>query len=67
LAVTELQLDEKLLKALYAKTIPRWDTSGSVDLKALANTLTILKEVGDLDSTVNLTAEQLVDLRFLTK
>jgi NitT/TauT family transport system substrate-binding protein len=67
LAVKELQLDEKLLRALYAKTIPRWDTSGSVDLKALANTLAILKEVGDLDSTVNLTAEQLVDLRFLTK
>jgi NitT/TauT family transport system substrate-binding protein len=65
LAVKELQLDEKLLKVLYAKNIPLWDTSCSVDLKALANTLTILKEVGDLDSSVSLMAEQLVDLRFL--
>ena len=65
LAVKELQLDVTLLKTLYDKTIPLWDTTGSVDLKALTNTLNILKEVGDLDSTVNLTAEQLVDLRFL--
>jgi NitT/TauT family transport system substrate-binding protein len=67
LAKKELQFDEKLLRTLYAKTIPRWDTTGSVDLKALANTLTILKEVGDLDSRVSLTAEQLVDLRFISQ
>lgn len=67
LATKELQFDDKLLKALYAKNIPLWDTTGSVDLKTLTNTLAILKEVGDLDSTVNLTAEQLVDLRFLPK
>ena len=49
------------------KHLSVWDISVSVDVKSLAHTIPILKEVGDLDKEVILRVQQLVDLRFLQK
>jgi NitT/TauT family transport system substrate-binding protein len=64
-AVTELQQDEIPYKKVYAKEIPIWDTSGKVDFEGTENCIKILKDLGEIDSKVQITAKQIVDEQFL--
>jgi NitT/TauT family transport system substrate-binding protein len=63
--VNELHLEEKPLHLVLDRQLAGWDPSGKVDLEGTANTIKILKELGELDRSVSVTAEQLVDTRFL--
>jgi ABC-type nitrate/sulfonate/bicarbonate transport system substrate-binding protein len=65
--VTELKLEEKPLRQVLNKQLSTWDATGKVDLEGTNNTIRILKELGELDKSVNVTAEKLVDERFLAK
>ncbi|MEI7694082.1 MAG: ABC transporter substrate-binding protein [Chlorobium sp.] len=66
-AVTELQQEERSYRKVYEKEIPTWDTTGKVDFVGTDNALKILKELGDINPQVQITAKQIVDERFLTK
>jgi NitT/TauT family transport system substrate-binding protein len=66
-AVTELQQDEQPYRKVYGKEIPTWDTSGKIDFVGTDNAIKILKELGDINPQVQITAKQIVDERFLTK
>lgn len=65
--VNELELEEKSLRTVLTSQIKKWDTSGRVDLEGTANAIKILKELGEVDKAATITAEQVVDSRFLTK
>lgn len=65
--VKELELDEKTLRAVLAQQLPSWNSSGAVDLVGTNNAIKILKELGEIDKSSTVTAEQLVDGRFLPK
>ena len=66
-AVTELQQDEKPYRKVYEKEIPTWDTSGKTDFVGTDNAIKILKELGDIPSSAQITAKQIIDEQFLTK
>jgi ABC-type nitrate/sulfonate/bicarbonate transport system substrate-binding protein len=63
--VKELELEEKPLRRAFDRTLARLDTNLAVDLLGTNNAIKALKELGDLDKSVQITAEQLVDSRFL--
>lgn len=65
LGVKVLELEEAPLRAVLTKEIPTWDPSGRVDLEGTDAALRILKELGEIDPSVPVTAAQLVDERFL--
>jgi NitT/TauT family transport system substrate-binding protein len=65
--IKELKLEEKPLRQVLVKELPHWDESGKVDLIGTNNTIRILKELGELDKSVKVSAEQLVDARFQTQ
>jgi ABC-type nitrate/sulfonate/bicarbonate transport system substrate-binding protein len=66
-AVTELQQDEIPYKKVYGKEIPTWDTSGRVDFEGTENCIKILKDLGEIDPKVQITAKQIIDEQFLPK
>ncbi len=66
-AVKELQQDEKPYTKVYQKEIPQWDTTGRIDFVGTDNAIKILKELGDINPDVQITARQIVDEQFLTK
>jgi NitT/TauT family transport system substrate-binding protein len=66
-AVTELQQDELPYKKVYGKEIPTWDTSGKVDFEGTENCIKILKDLGEIDPKVQVTAKQIVDEQYLPK
>jgi NitT/TauT family transport system substrate-binding protein len=66
-AVTELKQDEIPYRKVYGKEIPSWDTSCRVDLVGTENAIKILKDLGEIDSKVQVTAKQIVDQQFLPK
>ena len=66
-AVTELQQDEKPYRKVYEKEIPTWDTSGKTDFVGTDNAIKILKELGDIPLSAQITAKQIIDEQFLTK
>lgn len=65
--VQQLQQEEAPLRHVLSREIPTWDPSGEVDLVGTDNAIRILKELGELDASVSLTAAQLVDPRFLAR
>jgi hypothetical protein len=65
--VTELKLEEKPLRRVLDQQLPTWDASGRVDMEGTDNAIKILKDLGELDKSVNVTAQKLVDDRFLAK
>jgi NitT/TauT family transport system substrate-binding protein len=66
-AVTELQQDEIPYRKVYGKEIPNWDTSGRNDFEGTDNAIRILKDLGEIDPKVQITAKQIVDEQFLPK
>jgi NitT/TauT family transport system substrate-binding protein len=64
-AVTELEQDEVPYRTVYGKEIPTWETSGRVDFEGTDNAIRILKELGEIDPKVQITARQIVDESFL--
>lgn len=65
--VKDIELEEEPLRHTLAMEAPRWDSSGKVDIVGVNNAIGILKELGELDKGSTVTAEQIVDLRFLKK
>ena len=65
--VTELKLEEKPLRRVLAQQLPSWDASGRVDIEGTNNAIKVLKDLGELDKSVAVTAQKLVDDRFLAK
>ncbi len=65
--VEELKLEEKPLRRVLEQQLPNWDPTGKVDVEGTNNAIRILKELGELDKSVTVTAEQLIDDRFLAK
>lgn len=65
--VKELELDEQSLRTVLTSQIKVWDTSGRVDLPGTANAIAKVKELGEIDPKATLTANQIVDERFLAK
>lgn len=65
--IKDLELEEKPLRHVLKKELPKWITDGKVDLVGTNNALKILRDLGELDKTGTVTAEQLVDQSFLTK
>jgi ABC-type nitrate/sulfonate/bicarbonate transport system substrate-binding protein len=63
----ELELDEKPLRQVLSRAIPDWNEGGAVDLEGTNNAIRAVKELGDLEAANPLTAEKLVDSRFLVK
>jgi ABC-type nitrate/sulfonate/bicarbonate transport system substrate-binding protein len=66
-AVKELHLEEKPLRAVLAKQLASWNSSGKVDIEGTENCIKILKELGEIDPKVQVTATQIVDEQFLPK
>jgi len=65
--VTELKLEEKPLRRVLDQQLPTWDASGRVDMEGTDNAIKILKDLGELDKSVNVSAQKLVDGRFFPK
>lgn len=65
--VKELQQDEVPFRTVYGKEIPTWDTSGRVDVVGTDNAIKILKDLGEIDPKVQITAKQIIDEQFLPK
>lgn len=65
--IKDLELEEKPLRHALKREIPKWIADGKVDLVGTNNALKILRELGELDKKGTVTAEQLVDQRFLTQ
>ena len=65
--IKELQQEEVPYRTVYAREIPTWDTSGRVDYEGTDNAIRILKDLGEIDPKVQITAKQIVDERFLAK
>lgn len=65
--VKDLELEEKPLRRAFERTLARLDTNLDVDLVGTNNAMNALKELGDLDRSIRMTAEQLVDSRFVPK
>ncbi len=61
----KLKLDEPLLRAVFAKQIPKWDDSGAVDRQGLLNAVRIVQEIGDISKTYKPDIDQIVDPRFI--
>lgn len=66
-AVKELQQDEIPYRTVYGKEIPTWDTSGRNDFEGTDNAIKILKDLGEIDPKVQITAKQIIDEQFLPK
>jgi ABC-type nitrate/sulfonate/bicarbonate transport system substrate-binding protein len=66
-AIKELQQEEVPYRTVYAKEIPTWDTSGRVDVEGTENAIRVLKELGEIDPKKQITAQQIIDERFLPK
>jgi NitT/TauT family transport system substrate-binding protein len=66
-AVKDLQQDEIPYRTVYGKEIPTWDTSGRIDFEGTENAIRILKELGEIDPKVQITAKQIADEQFLPK
>jgi ABC-type nitrate/sulfonate/bicarbonate transport system substrate-binding protein len=65
--VKELQQDEVPFRTVYGKEISTWDASGKVDIEGTENAIRILKDLGEIDTKVQVSANQIVDERFLTQ
>jgi ABC-type nitrate/sulfonate/bicarbonate transport system substrate-binding protein len=65
--IRELELEEKPLRRVFERTLAKWDAGLDVDLEGTNNAIAALKELGDMDKSAQLRAEQLIDLRFLPK
>jgi NitT/TauT family transport system substrate-binding protein len=65
--IKDLQQDEKSFRIVQSKDIPTWDTSGKVDLVGTDNAIKILKELGEIDPKVQITANRIVDQQYLPK
>jgi NitT/TauT family transport system substrate-binding protein len=63
--VTELKLEDKPLRRVLKQQLSTWDTSGKVDIEGTNNAIRILKDLGELDKGSKVSAELLVDGRFL--
>jgi NitT/TauT family transport system substrate-binding protein len=66
-AVKELQQEEVPYRTVYAKEIPAWETNGRVDIEGTENAIRILKDLGEIDPKKQITAQQIVDERFIPK
>lgn len=66
-AVKELEQDEIPYRTVYGKEIPTWETSGRIDFEGTDNAIRILKDLGEIDPKVQITAKQIVDEQFLPK
>lgn len=66
-AIKELQQEEVPYRKVYAREIPTWDTSGRVDIEGTENAIRILKDLGEIDPKKQITAQQIIDERFLPK
>ena len=64
-AIKDLEQDEIPYRTVYGKEIPTWDTSGRIDFEGTENAIKILKELGEIDPKVQITAKQIVDEQFL--
>jgi ABC-type nitrate/sulfonate/bicarbonate transport system substrate-binding protein len=62
--VKDLELEEKPLRRAFERTLARLGTDLAVDLVGTNNAIRALKELGDLDKSNQITAEQMVDSRF---
>jgi NitT/TauT family transport system substrate-binding protein len=60
-----LALDETLLKAVFAKQIPKWNASGAIDNEGLFNAVRIVQELGDINKTYRPDIDQIIDTRFI--
>lgn len=65
--IKDLELEEKPLRRAFERTLARLDSNLAVDLVGTNNAIKALKDLGDLDKSVQITAEQLVDTRFIPK
>jgi NitT/TauT family transport system substrate-binding protein len=65
--VKDLELEEKPLRRAFERTLARLDSNLAVDLVGTNNAIKALKELGDLDKSIRITAEQIVDSRFIPK
>lgn len=65
--IKDLELEEKPLRRVFGRTLARLDSNLAVDLAGTNNAIKALKELGDLDNSIQITAEQLVDTRFIPK
>jgi NitT/TauT family transport system substrate-binding protein len=61
----KLAMDETLLKAVFAKEIPKWDDSGAVDTEGLLNAIKIVRDLGDISKSYTPDIAQIVDTTFL--
>lgn len=61
----ELELDESALRQVLIRAVPTWSESQAVDLEGTNNAIKAIKELGDLEPANPVTAEKLVDSRFL--
>jgi len=65
--IIDLQQDARAYRAVQAKEIATWDTSGRVDIEGTDNAIKILKDLGEIGPNVQITAKQIVDEQFLPK
>ena len=65
--IKEMQQDEVPYRTVLGKEIPTWDTSGRVDFEGTENAIKILKDLGEIDPKVQITAKQIVDEQFLPR
>lgn len=66
-AIKDLQQEEVPYRTVYAKEIPTWDTGGKVDIEGTENAIRVLKDLGEIDPKKQITAQQIIDERFLPK
>lgn len=62
-----LHHDKAAFTTVYTKEIPTWDASGRVDLEGTDNAIKILKELGEIDPKVQVSARQIVNESFLPR
>ncbi len=59
-----LKLDERLLRAVFAKEIPKWDENDDVDTEGLLNALKIVQQIGDIRKSYVPDLDYVIDPRF---
>lgn len=63
--ITDLEQEEHPFRTVLSREIPTWDTRGRVDLEGTDNAIKILKDLGEIDPRVQITASKIVDEQFL--
>lgn len=65
--IEELKLEEKPLRLVIAKQLPKWEVSGKIDIEGTDNAIKVLKDLGEIDPKNTITARQIIDEQFLSK